>query len=69
VSVPVAEVVATVATPLVRVDVPNTVLPEVNVTVPVGPDGRVAVKVTDCPGLDGFSEEVKPTVGVALFTV
>jgi hypothetical protein len=64
-----SEVVVVVATPLLRVDVPSTVLPEVNVTVPVGPDGKVAVKVTDWPGLDGLREEVRPTVGVALFTV
>jgi hypothetical protein len=64
-----SELVAIVADPPVRVDVPSTVLPEVKVTVPVGPDDRVAVKITDCPGLDGLSEEAKPTVGVALFTV
>ena len=39
--------VVVVAAPPVRVDVPNVVLPLVNVTVPVTPDGRLAVKVTD----------------------
>jgi hypothetical protein len=51
------------------VDVPSTVLPLVNVTVPVTPDCRVAVKVTDWPVFDGLSEETRPTVGCALFTV
>jgi hypothetical protein len=64
-----SEVVVAVAIPPVRLEVPNTVLPVVNVTVPVALDGRVAVKVTAWPTLDGFREEVKVTVGVALLTV
>ena len=59
----------TVAVPAVNVDVPNVVEPLVNVTVPVTPDGRVAMKVTDCPEVEGLLEEVRVTTGVALFTV
>jgi hypothetical protein len=58
-----------VATPLVTVDVPNVVEPEVNVTVPVALLGNVSVRVTGLPGSDGFGEEVTVEVGVALFTV
>ena len=57
------------ATPPVSVDVPNAVAPLVNVTVPVTPAGSVAVKVTDWPGVEGFVEETRVTVGVALLTV
>ena len=39
--------VVKVAAPLARGEVPNTVVPLVNATVPVAFDGRVAVKVTD----------------------
>jgi hypothetical protein len=60
--------VVTVATPAVSVAVPIDVVPLVNVTVPVTLDGSVAVKVTDCPGLDGLAEETRTTVGVALDT-
>jgi hypothetical protein len=63
-----SEDVVVVATPPVSVDVPNTVAPFVNVTVPVTAVGSVAVKVTDWPGVEGFTEEVKVTVGVALLT-
>jgi hypothetical protein len=67
---PVASVdVLTVAIPDVIVAVPSDVVPFVNVTVPVTPEGSVAVKVTVCPGLDGLVEEFKVTVGVALVTV
>jgi hypothetical protein len=45
------------------------VLPLVKVTVPVTPEGRVAVNVTDWLVFDGLSEEARPTVGCALFTV
>ena len=64
-----SELVEVVATPLVRVDVPSTVLPLVNVTVPVALDVTVAVKVTDWFTLEGLSEEVSATVGLTLFTV
>ena len=69
-SVPVRSVdVVTVATPPVSVDVPNVVVPLVNVTVPVTLVGSVAVNVTDCPGVEGFTEETTVTTGVALVTV
>jgi hypothetical protein len=42
-----SEDVVAAADPPVRVEVPKAVAPLVNVTVPVAPDGRVAVKVTD----------------------
>src|SRR5437868_1971508 len=61
--------VVAVATPPASVDVPIVVAPLVKVTVPVTPFGTVAVKVTACPGVDGFAEEVKATTGVALLTV
>jgi hypothetical protein len=64
-----SEDVDTVADPPVSVDVPNAVEPLVNVTVPVTPDGRVAVKVTDRPTVEGFAEEAKVTVVAALLTV
>jgi hypothetical protein len=69
-SVPVgSEDVVTFPTPPVSVDVPNVVPPLVNVTVPVTPVGSVAVNVTDCPGVEGFTEETRVTIGVALATV
>jgi hypothetical protein len=58
-----------VATPPVNGDVPNTVVPFANVTVPVAPDDNVAVKVTDWLRVDGLADEVRLTTGVALFTV
>jgi hypothetical protein len=64
-----SEDVVTVAAPPVNVGEPNVVEPLVNVTVPVTPDGSLAVKVTDCPVVDGFTEEVKVTAGLALVTV
>jgi hypothetical protein len=64
-----SEDVVAVATPPVNVDVPNTVEPLVNVTVPVTPDGRLAVKVTDWPTVEGLVEELRVTTGVALVTV
>jgi hypothetical protein len=64
-----SEDVVTVAPPPVSVDVPNVVAPLVNVTVPVTPLGSVAVKVTDWPGVEGFTEEARVTTGVVLVTV
>ena len=61
--------VVAVAAPPANVEVPKTVAPLVNVTVPVTPDGRVAVKVTDWPAVEGFREEVRVTPGVALLTI
>jgi hypothetical protein len=66
---PGSEDVVAVATPPASVDVPNVVAPLVNVTVPVTPLGSVAVKVTDCPGVEGFAEEARATTVVALLTV
>jgi hypothetical protein len=64
-----SEDVVAVAAPPVSVDVPNVVAPLVNVTVPLTPAGRVAVKVTDWPGVEGFVEETRVTTGVALVTI
>ena len=54
-------------------ELPRTFDPSVKVTVPVGigPPEEVtaAVKVTDWPNVDGFSDEVRAVVAVALFTV
>jgi hypothetical protein len=61
--------VATVAMPFDSVEVPNVVAPLVNVTVPFTDVGRVSVKVTEAPGNDGFTEEVKADTGDALATV
>ena len=69
-SLPIGSVeVATVAVPPLNAEVPRIVLPLVKVTVPVAPAGTLAVKVTDCPVVDGFNEDVKVTTGVALPTV
>jgi hypothetical protein len=58
-----SDVVANVATPLLIVPVPSAVDPSWNVTVPVAVEGDiVAVKVTDWPKADGFSEEVRVVV-------
>jgi hypothetical protein len=62
------------ATPLLRVTVPSAVVPFLKVTCPLTVplycgDTTCAVKVTDCPKLDGFCEEVKLVVVVALLTV
>ena len=62
------EVVA-VATPPDKVETPSDVAPLVNATVPVTPDGRVAVKVTDWPLVEGFVDEVRVTTDVAFVTV
>jgi hypothetical protein len=37
-------------------------------TVPLNCGTTLAVKVTDCPSFDGFSDEVKEVVVVALLT-
>jgi len=61
--------VVSVADPPVNGDVPKSEAPLVNVTVPVTPEGSVAVKVTDWPGVEGLAEEVSVTTGVALLTI
>ena len=58
------------ATPLDRVTVPITVEPSRKLTVPEAVDGEtVAVKVTDAPEADGFSDDVRVVVVTAGFTV
>jgi hypothetical protein len=57
-----------VATPLAIVPVPSVVAPLVKVTVPVALLGSVAVRVTDWPIVDGLSDDVSVTVGVAFPT-
>jgi hypothetical protein len=59
-----------VALPPLSVPVASVVLPSLNVTVPVAAEGvTVAVNVTDIPKPEGFSDDVKVVVEVALFTV
>jgi hypothetical protein len=59
-------VVVKVATPPLRVPVPSVVAPFLKVTVPFGAgpvDGvTVAVNLTDCPEVDGLTEEVRVVV-------
>jgi hypothetical protein len=64
----VSELVASVATPPLIVPVPRDVAPSSKVTVPVAPDGTVAVRVTPVPKVDGFGEDARATVLDALFT-
>jgi len=69
VSVPIGRAdVASVATPLARVGVPSVVVPFMKVTVPVALTDRVAVSVTDCPIVEGFSEDTRATEGDAFPT-
>ena len=53
--------------------VPRTVAPSLKVTVPLGEPPNagvtVAVKVTLCPCVEGFSDEAKALVVFAFFTV
>jgi hypothetical protein len=61
--------VENVATPLaLRADVPSTEAPSMNVTLPVAPEGglTVAVNMTCCPYVDGFSDDPNTVV---VFTV
>lgn len=63
--------VAKVAIPPLRAAVPSVVEPFLNVIVPVGVPlaaVTVAVKVTDCPTVEGFVEEAKVVVLAILFT-
>jgi len=59
------------ALPPLNANVPNEVAPSKNSTVPVGPkDGlTVAVNVTDCPNVEGFTDDVNAVVVLALVTV
>ena len=64
-------VVVTVATAPFNAPVPSFVAPLLNVTVPVGVPlaaVTVAVKVTDCPRVEGFADEDRVVVLVILFT-
>ena len=56
------------ATPLLMVPVPRTVIPSWNVTLPLAPAVTVAASVTAAPKLDGFGEETRATVEVAVLT-
>jgi hypothetical protein len=62
--------VVKVATPLANATILRVVLPSLNVTLPAGVPlnsaATVAVKVTDCPKVEGFCEEVRVTALVAL---
>ena len=59
-------VVVKVATPPLRVPVPKVVVPFLKVTVPVGvapvDAATVAVKVTDAPVVNGFSDDLRVVV-------
>jgi len=65
---------AEVAEPEVKVTEPSEVEPSKNSTVPFAvpapgePAATVAVKVTDWPKTEGFAEDVKVVVVLALFT-
>jgi putative methionine-R-sulfoxide reductase with GAF domain len=61
---------ASAADPLATGAVPRDAAPSRNCTVPVAAAGdTVAVNVTDCPAVDGFTEEVSVTLEAALLTV
>ena len=52
-----------VARPLLRVPLPREVDPSLNVTMPVAAKGEtVAVKVTDCPKVDGLRLDASAVV-------
>jgi len=67
--------VLNVATPALNIPVPSTAVPSVNVTIPVAtpmPGGvarMVAVKVTACPAVEGFSDDFTAMLSDALDTV
>ena len=61
--------VVNVATPPLSVHVPKVTPPSWNVIVPVAADGEtVAVKVTLWPYTDGFSDELRTVLVLALLT-
>jgi hypothetical protein len=67
---PVSTDVVKVAIPLLSATVPRVFTPSLKVTFPEAPPGvTVAVKVTDCPKLDGFRDELADVVLAARFTV
>ena len=67
-------IAAEVAEPADSVTVPREVVPSKNSTVPAAVPApgvvvaTVAVKVTDCPKSEGFTEDVNTVVVLALFT-
>jgi hypothetical protein len=62
--------VETDALPPLKVAVPSEVPPSKNCTVPVAAEGETAaVKVTDCPNVEGLTLEARLVVEVALLTV
>ena len=65
-------VVAKVATPPLSACEPIFAVPSMKFTVPVGvpvvDDFTIAVKVTDAPSVDGFSEDFSVVELFALFT-
>jgi hypothetical protein len=63
-----SKLVVRLATPLLIVPVLSDVAPSSKVTVPVAPDVTVAVKVTLAPKVEGFAEDARVMVEVALFT-
>lgn len=67
-----SEEVAKAATPPLRGMLPSVFVPLLNVTVPAGVPlncgATVAVKVTDSPKVDGFTDETRPVVVLAWFT-
>jgi hypothetical protein len=54
-----------------KATVPREVAPSKNCTVPVAPEdgATVAVSVTGCPNVDGFSDEISVVTVAAAFTV
>lgn len=70
-----ADVVKEVQPALFRVTVPSVVVPSLKVMVPVGVPTAgattliVAVKVTDCPEVDGLSDETNAADTVPCWTV
>jgi hypothetical protein len=60
--------VVNVAEPPLRVAEPIVVAPSKKVIAPVAFAGSDAVKVTESPYFDGFSEEETDKVGAPLFT-
>ena len=67
----VSVVVVILAEPPVRVTVPSAAVPFLNVTVPAGvpeEEETVAVKVTACPYVEGFGEDISATALAAWFT-
>ena len=73
VSVPIGKAIAKLAEPPLREILPRLVLPSLNVTEPEGVPPycpvTVAVKFTDCPTAEGFTDEINVVEELALPTV